>query len=87
VWGSDANIRRAMLRLAESRGWDVDLYEQVTRPLQPADGYLTHHGILAWIAAPRRPIELRISVRPPPVCAIRGDGTRGRRDEGTIIAV
>jgi hypothetical protein len=87
VWGSDANIRRAMLRLAESRGWDVDLYEQVTRPLQPADGYLTHHGILAWIAAPGRPIELRISVRPPSVCAIRGDGTGGRRDEGTIIAV
>jgi hypothetical protein len=54
--------------------------------LQHADGYLTHHGILAWIAAPGRPIELRISVRPPPVCAIRGDGTRGRRDEGTIIA-
>jgi hypothetical protein len=87
VWGTDASIRRTVLRLAESRGWDVDLYEQVTRPLQPADGYLTHHGILAWIAAPGRPIELRISVRPPSVRPIRGDGTRGRRDEGTIIAV
>jgi hypothetical protein len=68
VWGSDASIRRTVLRLAESRGWDVDLYEQVTRPLQHADGYLTHHGIFAWIATPGRPIELRISVRPPPVC-------------------
>jgi hypothetical protein len=67
VWGSDASIRRAMLRLAEQRGWDVDLYDEVTRPLQNADGYLTHHGVLAWIAAPERPIELRISVRPPPV--------------------
>jgi hypothetical protein len=67
VWGSDASIRRAMLRLAESRGWDVDLYDEVTRPLQNADGYLTHHGVLAWIAVPERPIELRISVRPPSV--------------------
>jgi hypothetical protein len=68
VWGSDSSIRRNVLRLAESRAWDVDLYEQVTRPLQHADGYLTHHGIFAWIATPGRPIELRISVRPPPVC-------------------
>jgi hypothetical protein len=68
VWGSDASIRCEMLRIAERRGWDADLYEQVTRPLQHADSYLTHHGILAWIAAPGRPIELRISVRPPPVC-------------------
>jgi hypothetical protein len=65
VWGSDASIRRAVLRLAERRGWDVDLYEQVTRSLQHADGYLTHHGVLAWIAVRGRPIELRISVRPP----------------------
>jgi hypothetical protein len=68
VWGSDASIRRAVLRLAEQQGWHADVYEQVTRPLQSADGYLTHHGILAWIAVPGRPIELRISVRPPPVC-------------------
>jgi hypothetical protein len=65
VWGSDASIRRAVLRLAERRGWDVGLYDDVTRSLQHADGYLTHHGVLAWIAAPERPIELRISVRPP----------------------
>jgi hypothetical protein len=65
VWGSDGSIRRNVLDLAMRHGWDFELYEQVTRPLEESRGYLTSHGVLAWIVAPNRAAELRISVRPP----------------------
>lgn len=65
VWGGDANIRRCLLDLAEKHCWDFELYEAVTRPLESRTSHLTFHGILAWVAVPGRPVELRISVRPP----------------------
>lgn len=65
LWGGDGSIRRHLLELAAKNGWDFRLYEEVTRPLEHASGPRTSHGILAWIAAPGRPVELRISVRPP----------------------
>lgn len=65
IWGGDANIRRSMLNLAAKQRWNFDLYEAVTRPLEGHTSHLTFHGILAWIAVPGRPIEVRISVRPP----------------------
>jgi hypothetical protein len=65
IWGSDGFIRRQILELAEKKGWDFELYKEVTRPLESATDYCTHHGVLAWIAVPGRPVELRISVRPP----------------------
>ncbi len=65
LWGGDASIRRHILTLAARQGWSFELYERVTAPLERAGDYLTHHGVLAWIAAPDQPVELRISVRPP----------------------
>jgi hypothetical protein len=65
VWGTDASIRQAVLDLAGRHAWDLSLYEEVTRPLADRPGYLTHHGVLAWIAAPGQPVAMRVSVRPP----------------------
>jgi hypothetical protein len=65
LWGSDASIRHHALELATKNSWDFRLYDAVTKPLEHRDSYLTYHGILAWIVAPGRPVEVRISVRPP----------------------
>jgi hypothetical protein len=65
LWGGDGSIRRHLLELAAKRGWDFRLYEAVTRPLERAPGPRASHGILAWIARPGQPVELRVSVRPP----------------------
>ena len=65
LWGGDGSIRRHILELAAKNRWDFRLYEEVTRPLERATGQRTNHGILAWIATPGRPVELRVSVRPP----------------------
>jgi hypothetical protein len=66
LWGSDGSIRRRMLELAAREGADFRLYEAVSRPLASSAAYCTRHSILAWIVSPRRPVELRITLRPPP---------------------
>jgi hypothetical protein len=65
LWGADGAIRRRLLDLANRHGWDFSTYARVTAPLETAEDYLTAHGVLAWVAAPGRDVELRVSVRPP----------------------
>ena len=59
LWGSDANIRRTLLRLH-----DMPVYEKASRAVAGREGPETLHGVLAWIVAADRPIEWRISLRP-----------------------
>lgn len=59
LWGSDANIRRTMLRLHH-----MPEYERASRAVAERDGPDTRHGVLAWIVAGARPVEWRISLRP-----------------------
>jgi len=59
LWGSDANIRRTILRLH-----DMPVYEKASLAVAGREGPDTLHGVLAWIVAADRPIEWRISLRP-----------------------
>jgi len=59
LWGSDANIRRTMLRLH-----NMPEYEKASRAVADREGPDTRHGVLAWIVAGDRPVEWRISLRP-----------------------
>jgi hypothetical protein len=65
LWGSDSSIRRHLLDLAAKNGWDLRLYEAVSAPLDSKTSYSTAHSILAWIVSPGRPVEVRITMRPP----------------------
>ena len=65
LFGSDANVRRTLLGLGRRRNWDLKMYEQATEALQHRDTLVTHHGIIAWIATPDAPVELRIGLTPP----------------------
>jgi len=65
LFGSDANIRRTLLELGRRHNWDLKMYEQATEVLQDRDSLVTHHGIIAWIAKPEAPVELRIGLTPP----------------------
>jgi hypothetical protein len=65
LFGSDYNIRRTLLTLARNRNWDFTMYERATEVIWNRDSPLPHHGIIAWLASPDAPVELRIVLRPP----------------------
>lgn len=49
LFGGDGKIRRALLALGRSRGWDRDrnlsLYERISEPLAARRGFVTCHGV------------------------------------------
>lgn len=65
LFGSDANVRRAMLRLAQTYCWPLPGYEQVTYSHRNCEDSYGNQGVIAWIISAANPVELRISVRPP----------------------
>ena len=65
LFGSDYNIRRTLLTLARNRNWDFTMYERATEVIRNRENPLPHHGIIAWLASPDAPVELRIGLRPP----------------------
>jgi hypothetical protein len=67
IWGSDGHIRRRLLSLADRRGWDFELYREISEPLAESPTFETLHGVLAWIVVPDQEVEWRISLRPPAV--------------------
>lgn len=68
LFGSDASIRAAVLRLFDAVSADPSTYAALTAPLAAATGSLTH-GMLAIVAS-RGGTELRIGVSPPAVTNI-----------------
>jgi hypothetical protein len=64
LFGSDANIRRTLLKLGRNQGWKLSLYEAVSASIEGHNGLSTRHGIIAWIVSNRGPVELRIGLRP-----------------------
>jgi len=65
LFGSDANIRRTLLKLGERKGWDMSMYESASAPLQSRDEFPAHNGVLSWIIPSQGPLEVRIGMRPP----------------------
>ena len=65
LFGSDANARRSLLETAQARSWSLAGYEQVTQAHQNRNSVAGHQGVIAWIVSQDKPVELRISVRPP----------------------
>jgi hypothetical protein len=67
LWGGDRRILRRLATLAAARGWDLGAYSQAAAPLAARDVYQTYHGLLGFVVAPDRPIQVTIGLRPPPL--------------------
>jgi hypothetical protein len=67
LWGGDRRIRAGIERLAGSRGWDLDAYLEASEPLVARDVHATYHGLVGFVLAGDRPVELAIGLRPPPL--------------------
>jgi hypothetical protein len=65
VFGSDANIRRRLLELAQKRQWNLQTYEELTAPLANRTTWKTRHGLISFVVPPAGPLVLQIGVRPP----------------------
>jgi hypothetical protein len=66
LWGGDRRILCSLRALAAARGWELGAYQQVAAPLAARDLYQTYHGMVGFVVAPQRPIQLTIGLRPPP---------------------
>src|SRR5262249_35473931 len=64
LFGSDANIRRTLMKLGRKQGWSLSLYENVSASIVGLKGPGTSHGVIAWIVSNRAPVELRIGLYP-----------------------
>jgi len=83
LFGGDGRIRRALLALGEAEGWDLSLYERISRPLAERRGFVTCHGVFGVTVTddPGRPAVATWGLAPPPVPAVTGatatfDGAR-----------
>jgi hypothetical protein len=65
LFGGDGRIRAAILRLAAAHGWELPLYERISRPLAERRGALTHHGMFGIVAPARGPLTLSFGLTPP----------------------
>ena len=70
LWGGDARIRSHFFERLQAAGRDASAYWQITSPLAERDVYQTYHGLLGVGVSAESPIQLSLSVRPPP-CAPR----------------
>lgn len=69
LFGGDGKIRRALLDLGEGEGWDLSLYERISRPLAERRGFVTCHGVFGVTVTedPTRPAVATWGLAPPPV--------------------
>jgi hypothetical protein len=65
--GGDGRIRAALLRLARAHGWEIPLYEAMSRPLAERRGPLTHHGMFGIVVPASGPLTLSFGLVPPEV--------------------
>lgn len=65
LFGGDGKIRAALLRLCAARGWDMPLYEAVSRPLAGSRGFVTCHGLFGIVIAAGAPAALSFGLVPP----------------------
>jgi len=86
LFGSDANARRNLLKLARARCWPLLGYEEVSRAHHNWDAIAGNQGVVAWIATPDNPVELRISVRPPDPGSEHSGKNSSPSQAGTIPA-
>jgi hypothetical protein len=63
--GGDGKIRKALLRLCAARGWELPLYEAVSRPLAERRGFVTCHGLFGIVIAAGAPTTLSFGLVPP----------------------
>lgn len=65
VCGGDKNIRRRLLALAETKGWDFSGYEQFSAPLAERNIWATYHTMMTFSVGAEGPPVLHIGLRPP----------------------
>ncbi len=65
LFGGDGRIRAAILRLATAHGWELPLYERISRPLAERRGAKTHHGMFGIVAPAQGPLALSFGLTPP----------------------
>jgi hypothetical protein len=65
ILGGDGQIRRRLLAVAARRGWPLQDYEAISRPLAERTGPHTKHGILSFVIASRGSPMVHIGLRPP----------------------
>jgi len=65
VGGGDKSIRRRLLALAETKGWDFSSYELISAPLAGRNIWATYHTMMTFSVAAEGPPVLQIGLRPP----------------------
>lgn len=65
VCGGDKSIRRRLLELARTKGWDFAAYELLSEPLAERNVWMTYHTMMTFGVAAAEPPVLRIGLRPP----------------------
>ncbi|MGH9766235.1 MAG: hypothetical protein ACREAB_02270, partial [Blastocatellia bacterium] len=65
VCGSDQGIRRRLLALAQSRGWDFGSYESLSEPIAGRSVWMTYHTMMTFSVAAEGAPVLHIGLRPP----------------------
>jgi hypothetical protein len=65
LFGGDGKIRAALLRLCAARGWELPLYEEVSRPLASRRGFVTCHGLFGIVIAAGAPAAISFGLVPP----------------------
>lgn len=62
--GSDANIRRQLIKIVEQRGWQMPNYAAVSEPIRGRTKRPTRHGMIAF-GASEQGTALGVGLRPP----------------------
>jgi hypothetical protein len=65
VLGRDRETRRRLLDLADSEGWDLSAYAELTQALErPSQRRVPIHGLLAWSITAAAPPGIRVAFAP-----------------------
>lgn len=65
LFGPDGAIRAALLAMGARHGWNLAVYEQLSRPLAGVRRLPCHHGVVGITVPPEGPPALWIGLAPP----------------------
>jgi len=65
VCGGDKSIRRRLLSLAGTKGWDFSSYEWFSAPLADRNIWATYHTMMTFSIGADGPPLFQIGLRPP----------------------
>ena len=64
MFGDDEMVRQRLLALAESRAWDVRLYEPLSAPLACRHNPPSYHGIVSFVVPHGGQLGIAVGLRP-----------------------